>query len=157
MMKQLRERLELMSVRERRIIYFGLIAILLTFVWLLHDWQAATHKRLDKALPRLEAQLAAMQAEAAEIARLRSLPPLVASDLNQAAAALQASATARGLTATARSDGNQILFSGKPLDFDLWTQWLGEALRTSGLRLSYLDATQSPTGLAIEARFAPLN
>ncbi|MFT3737085.1 MAG: type II secretion system protein GspM [Rhodocyclaceae bacterium] len=156
-MNALRERFDSMSQRERRILIVGAVAILTTLLWLLHDWQVATHKKLDKALPRLEAQLATMQAEAAEISRLRSLPPLTVNDLKQTADALQASAKARGMSVTVRSDGNQLLVMGKPVNFDAWTPWLGEVLRTSGLRLTYLDATQSPSGLALEARLAPLN
>ncbi|GAA5159825.1 type II secretion system protein GspM [Viridibacterium curvum] len=156
-MNALRERFDSMSQRERRILVVGGVAIIATLLWLLHDWQTSTHKKLDKALPRIEAQLATMQAEAAEISRLRSLPPLTVSDLKQTADAMQASAQTRGLSLTARSDGNQILVMGKPVNFDIWVSWLGETLRTSGLRLSYLDANQSPSGLALEARFAPLN
>lgn len=154
-MNKLREWYAGLGQRERRV-FAGLgILLALTLLWLLWDWQASTNQRLATSLPRARNQLARMQAEAAEIARLRSLPQTAAPDLAQTANALQVSATGHGLTLSVKSDGNQILASGKGVSFDNWVQWLGDAQRNSGVRLVWLDVVQTPAGPGIEAHLQP--
>jgi type II secretory pathway component PulM len=145
-----------LNTRERGILMAGSALIVLTLLWLLYGWQASTHHDLDTALPRASAQFARMQSESAELARLRGLPPPAAANLAQLATSLAGTATARGLTLSVRNDGNQLVVSGKGVNFDNWTQWLAETQRSSAIRLTYVDVTQTPGGPQLEARLAPL-
>ncbi|MDB5799897.1 MAG: hypothetical protein JWL63_836 [Rhodocyclales bacterium] len=153
---QARDALTRLNARERRILVVGSLLIVVTLLWLLYGWQASTRKQLDVAMPRANAQLARMQSESAEMSRLRSVPPPAAADLGQLAGTLAGSAAARGLALTMRNDGNQLVISGKGINFDNWTQWLAETQRSSAIRLTYLDVTQAPGGPQLEARLAPL-
>ncbi|MDB5814273.1 MAG: hypothetical protein JWN23_1390 [Rhodocyclales bacterium] len=153
---QAREALTRLNARERWMLLVGTALIVLTLVWLLYAWQAATHRQLDAAIPRAAAQLARMQSESAELARLRGLPPPAAANLAQLVGTLQGSAAARGLALSVRNDGNQLIVSGKGINFDSWVQWLAETQRDSAMRLTYLDVAQTPGGPQLEARLAPL-
>jgi type II secretory pathway component PulM len=153
---QIREALARLNARERNMLVIGSALICLTLLWLLFGWQASTNKELDTAIPRAGAQLARMQTESAELARLRGLPTPEAANLSHLVSILVDSAAARGLTLTVRNDGNQLVVSGKGISFDKWTTWLAETQRINAVRLAYLDVTQTPGGQQIEARLAPL-
>jgi hypothetical protein len=60
------------------------------------------------------------------------------------------------MTLSVRNDGNQLVVSGKGINFDNWTQWLAETQRSSAIRMTYLDVAQAPDGPQIEARLVPL-
>jgi type II secretory pathway component PulM len=153
---QIREALARLNARERNMLVIGSALVGLTLLWLLFGWQAKTGHELDSAIPRAGAQLARMQTESAELARLRGLPTPEAANLTPLVNTLTESAAARGLTLTVRNDGNQLVVSGKGISFDKWTQWLAETQRSNAVRLAYLDVTQTPGGQQIEARLAPL-
>ena len=153
---QVRDALTRMNSRERGILLVGSLLVILTLLWTLYGWQAKTQRELDVALPRATAQLARMQSESAELARLRGLPPPAAANLSQLTTTLEGTATARGLTISVRSDGSQLIISGKGINFDNWVPWLAETQRASAIRLTYLDVTQGPGGPQLEARLAPL-
>jgi type II secretory pathway component PulM len=153
---QIRETLTRLNARERNMLVIGSALISLTLLWLLFGWQASTNRELDTAIPRAGAQLARMQTESAELARLRGLPTPEAANLAHLVSTLVESAAARGLTLTVRNDGNQLVVSGKGISFDKWTTWLAETQRINAVRLAYLDVTQTPGGQQIEARLAPL-
>ena len=152
---RLRETWSRLNARERRILQVGGVLLLLAIMYSLYDWQAKLHKQLDVSIPRATAQLAVMQGEAAELARLRGLPAAEATDLTQLATSLQSGATARNLAMTVRSDGNQLVATGKAINFDLWVQWLAEAQRNTKVHLNYLDILQAPGGPTLEARLMP--
>ncbi|MEC5388147.1 type II secretion system protein GspM [Uliginosibacterium sp. H3] len=154
--EQIREALSRLNARERNMLVMGSALIGLTLLWLLFGWQAKAHRELDVAVPRAAAQLARMQVESAELARLRSLPTPPAANLAQLVSVLTDTAAGRGLALTVRNDGNQLVVSGKGLNFDNWTQWLAETQRSNSVRLTYLDVAQAPGGPQIEARLSPL-
>lgn len=154
---QTRETLGRLNARERTILIVGTILISVTLLWLLYSWQANTQRELDVAIPRATAQFARVQSEAAELARLRGLPPPAAvPNLTQLATTLTGTANARGLTLTIRNDGNQLVLSGKGINFDSLAPWLAEIQRDSAIRLTYLDVIQGPGGPQLETRLAPL-
>ena len=153
---RIRETLARLNNRERGMLIAGSSLIVLTLLWLLYGWQAKTHHDLDAALPRASAQFARMQSESAELARLRGLAAPTAANLAQLTTTLANTATAHGLALNVRSDGNQLIVSGKGINFDNWTQWLAETQRSSPIRLTYIDVIQAPGGPQIEARLAPL-
>jgi type II secretory pathway component PulM len=153
---QLDEALSRLNARERNMLLGGALLIVLTLLWLLFGWQAKTRRELDVAIPRASAQLARMQSESAELARLRGLSPPPAANLAQLTTTLGSSAAARGLTLNVRNDGNQLVISGKGVSFDSWTTWLADTQRSNAIRLTYLDVAQTPSGQQLEARLAPL-
>ncbi len=153
---QIQDALNALSERERHILIGGAALVALTLLWLLYGWQATTRRQLDLAVPRANAQLARMQSESAELARLRGLATPAAANLVQLAATLGNSATARGLNLSVRNDGNQLVISGKGVNFDNWVQWLAETQRANAIRLTYIDVTQAAGGAQLEARLAPL-
>ncbi len=154
-LQQLRSLLARLSARERRILLIGSILLALTLLWLLYDWQSRSRQQLDVALPRTEAQLARMQTEAAELARLRNLPAPPISDLPQLLGSVQSSATARGFALLVRSDGNQLIAQGKGIAFDSFIPWLADTQRNNGLRVVYLDVSQGSGGVTVEVRLMP--
>lgn len=154
--EQIRDALTRMNARERGILIVGSILVALTLLWTLYGWQAKTQRELDLALPRATAQLARMQSESAELARLRGLPPPAPANLTQLTTTLTGSAAAVGLALNIRNDGSQLVISSKGVNFDKWVPWLAEAQRGSAIRLTYLDVTQAPGGPQLEARLAPL-
>lgn len=145
-----------LNVREQRMLLIGAALVTVTLLWLLYGWQAQQRKELDVALPKATAQFARMQSEAAELARLRSLPVPAAADLAHLVTTLQTTAAGRSLVVTVRNDGNQLVVSGKGLNFDRWTEWLADTQRSNAVRISYLDAQQSADGTQVEARLVPL-
>jgi type II secretory pathway component PulM len=153
---QIRDALAALNTRERRILIGGVLLVALTLVWLLYSWQADTRHQLDTAVPRATAQLARMQSESAELARLHSVQPPAPADLAQLAGTLTSSSAAHGLSLSVRNDGNQLVVSGKGVNFDNWVQWLAETQRASAIRLTYLDVTQAAGGAQLEARLTPL-
>jgi type II secretory pathway component PulM len=153
---QTRDALTALNARERRILVGGALLVALTLVWLLYSWQAGMRHQLDTSVPRASAQLARMQSESAELARLHSVQPPAPADLAQLAGTLTSSSAAHGLSLNVRNDGNQLVVSGKGVNFDSWVQWLAETQHTNAIRLTYIDVTQASGGAQLEARLAPL-
>ncbi|HEX5125675.1 MAG TPA: type II secretion system protein GspM [Rhodocyclaceae bacterium] len=140
--------------RERRLILIAALVVSVGLLWTLHDWQATERTRLDRLLPTVQAQVKAMQDDAAELARLRSLTRAPHPDAGRDIEALQGSATAQNLPLSIRSEGDNILVSGTALPFDAWIIWLAGAQNTQRLKVQTMEVTREANGLHIEARLA---
>ncbi|MFT4171408.1 MAG: type II secretion system protein GspM [Rhodocyclaceae bacterium] len=138
--------------REQRLLVAMVAVIAVAALWALFDWQAAEYKRLGKLVPRVQAQVKAMQDDAAELARLRVAPKRPAADAKQLADTLQNSAAALHLALTVRNDGDRIIVSGTSVPFDAFVAWLAAAQTQNALKVASLDASPNNDGQRIEVR-----
>jgi type II secretory pathway component PulM len=138
--------------REQRMAIVMVAVIGVAALWALFDWQAAEYKRLEKVVPRVQAQVKAMQDDAAELARLRVAPKRPAVDTKQLADTLQSSASAQHLALTVRNDGDRVVVSGTSVPFDTFVAWLATAQTQNALKVAALDASPNNDGQRIEVR-----
>lgn len=141
------------SPRERRLI---LIAGAVTSIGLalsLLDWTRHERSRLDRSLPRSEAQLEQVQEAATEITRLRSQPPLQAPSGPALLEAAQAAAKSRGLALTLQSGGEGLHVKGQA-GFDELTAWLAAIQHDQGLRVVRMEIQHQGPQASIDAVLA---
>ena len=118
------------------------IVLVVALVWLPLE---RTRARLAAEMPMLRASLAALQRDADEVKRLRSLPPLA----TQSAAPLATLATNGGGLAGATMtviDARRVRLSGPDVGFAALLEWLRNARVTHGMRVesARLDALAAP-------------
>lgn len=134
------------SPHERRILAAVAIAVaailLATFAWLPLERQRA---RLAAELPKLRGSIAALERDAAEVKRLRALPPAPP----RGASPLAALATDAGGLPGARitvMDERRVRVSGGDVGFASLLEWLRAAQATHGMRVesAQLEALAAP-------------
>lgn len=145
------------SARERRFLSAALLVVAIALLWTLHDGIRAERARLDRALPGANAQLKAMQEQAAELARLNNQPRLPKVDTTRQSEDIQAAAKAANLTVQVRSEGGRITVSGDAPQFNMVVTFLGNVQTALGLRSEMLDVGRIANGVHFELRLAPLN
>jgi len=127
-----------LAARERRVLGIGSLAVALLLLYLVaYEPAYQGRQRLAKELPVLRAQLAQMDALAAEAQRLTGQAPQGADTPQQLRNQLEASIVAAGL----KSSMSQLALSGELIDlrfkgvpFPAWLSWFDTALRETRLR-----------------------
>ncbi|MEZ5740214.1 MAG: type II secretion system protein M [Burkholderiaceae bacterium] len=145
-----------LAARERRLILWGSVVLLVVFVWgVLFEpaWQG--RQRLRDELPALRGQVARMDALAAEVKELSS----VRANAMSAAAArseLQKALDASGLASQASVDAGNDLIRVK-LDgarFDGTLAWLYQVVRDTRLQVADVSIIREPDSGRVTATFA---
>lgn len=128
------------NARERRLLTLGAIVLGFGLLLMLADWLHQERKRLDHALPRLEAELVRMQEQASEITRLRQLPLAQAGSRSVQAQvdAVSAGARSRGLSLVIQPAGDRVQLHGE-VAFDALSTWLASLHRDQGLQVLSAD------------------
>ena len=123
------------SPAERRTLALAalVVALLLvvTLVWLPLE-RART--RLAAGMPAVRASIAALQRDADEVKRLRSLPPLAAQSQSPLAALATNGGGLAGATMTV-VDATHVRLSGADVGFGALLEWLRNAQQTHGMRV----------------------
>ncbi len=147
------------SARERRVMTFGLVALLIMLGYAAL-WRpiARDQARLDEQLPRMRAEAAQLVQAAGEITRLRAQAPAGTLDRSQLAALLTRSAAARklpGAVVSPAPDGQrmQVTFARVALaDWIVWSDELHRAHRVA-LVATRIVALDAPGMVRIESEF----
>lgn len=115
------------------------LALAVTFAWLPLE---RSRTRLEAELPRLRASLETMQRQAAEVKRLRALPP--AGNLKAPVSAL--AATPAPGTQVTPLDANRVRLGGDDVAFTALIVWIAAAQASHGLRVesARVDALPAP-------------
>lgn len=140
--------------RERRLIALATAVVALGAALWLADWSGRERERLARQLPQAQAQLAKMQADAAELAQLARLPaqaPVPLATLAQSAAAAAAS---RGLALDVTADGNALVVSGSGT-FDALVDWLASVHAQQRLRVSRITMQVTDGAVRLDAALTP--
>ena len=98
--------------RERQLLQAAGLLLPLAVAWAVFDWTWSEQQRLNQRLPVARAGFERMQEDAAELARLRSLPPITAVSTAALAAATAAAAEARGLNVSAAMSAEGLVVKG---------------------------------------------
>ena len=131
----LRESWRLRSQRERLLVAGAGVLVALALLLALTDWLRGERSRLDRALPRLQVQVAQVERAASEIADLRAQPPLARpASIPAQVAVVDAAARSRGLTLTVQPVADGLRVSGSA-GFDPLLEWLAGLQREQGLRV----------------------
>ena len=141
------------SQRERRLILIAGSVVALGLVFGLADWSAQERRRLDRQVPRAQAQLEQTQEAATEIAALRGRPPVQPLAGPALADAVGAAAKARGLAVTVNSTGEGVQIRGNG-DFDALVGWLGTLHSDQGLRVLRLEIQRAGSQASVDALLA---
>lgn len=121
--------------REQRLIAIAALVLTVAGAVSLFDWSARERVRLQRLLPRAEAQLEATQEAATEIARLKGQTPPARSSAAALVDTVQASGKSRGLAVTVQSSGDGVQLKGQA-SFDELMNWLAALQHDQGLRLT---------------------
>ncbi len=133
------------DARERRLLLLAAWVLGLYLLWALALQPA--WRTLRDAPPRLEgleAQLQAMQAQAADAQALRATPPM---PRPQASAALQAATARLGARARLAEQGDRAVLTLDGLSGEELRGWLSEVRSGSRARAVELNLTRQPQGL----------
>lgn len=141
--------------RERRILGIGAAFVVLALVWSLVSWTQKESRRLALALPAAQAQLKAMQEDAAELVRLRARTAPGAPDASRWQSNLNSAALGLGLNLDIKGDPAGLAVNGSGVPFDAFTQWLAAA-HAEGLRPATMEVLAEGTGVKVTARMAPV-
>lgn len=134
------------SRRERTAIAIGAAAIatilVVAFAWL--PLQRA-RARLAVEVPRLSASVAAMERQAAEVARVRSLPPVASAAAAPAAAVAASLARLLPAAQIAALDEKRVRISGADVPYGALLEAIAAAQSAHGLRVdtARIDALAS--------------
>lgn len=143
-------RFQTLSGRERRALKLASVLVPAALLLFGIDLLVSEHSRLATQLPLTSHSVARMESESLELARLRANPrPTSAAD----AAALQASARARGMDLTVSGDGGRFLLEGNA-DLGRLLPWLADQqaefrLRVESLRIDGPDARRVSASLHV--------
>lgn len=141
--------------RERAMFLVMTVIVGIAVAWSLWSWRQAEHVKLAKSLPLVQARLAAMRDEAAEIQRLQRQPALPAIEAGKLAETLEAGAKARGLQIKVQANADGPRLSGTAA-FDALTDWLAQVQRDHGARVSRLTITREGQLVRFEGELAPV-
>lgn len=147
---RLRSAWHAISPREQRLVSLAGGVLGIAAVVGLFDWSQAEHARLERSLPRAEAQLEQVQEAATEIARLRTVTPPARPTGPALLEAVQASAKARGLALVAQAGGEGIQIKGQA-DFDALMGWLATLQKDQGLRVRRMEIQPQGEQAGIDA------
>ena len=135
--------------RQRRLLWGAAVILLLAV--LAAFWIQAEHSRAQLAaeLPRLRASIAALERDAIEVARLRSLPAAPARGPAAARSPLAALATDAGGVPGARItvlDERRVRLASDDMAFGALLDWLRRAQSSHGMRVdsARVDALAAP-------------
>ncbi|MDP3635851.1 MAG: type II secretion system protein GspM [Azonexus sp.] len=148
-LSQVREIWQSRTLNERRLIAFASALILLATSASLVDWLSSERKRLARLLPRLELQMAGMEAAAKELAELRLQPvvKVATPSLHTSAAAATTRVKEQGLSLTVTESAEAIGIHGTA-PFDQSMQLLGILHKENGLRLQKAEILRQENGQA---------
>jgi len=134
---------------ERLLIGIASALILLAMTVTLVDWLSKERKRLARTLPRLEIQMAAMDAAAQEMAALRLQPAAkgASSSFQRSAEAARARVTEQGLN-LAVTEASEALGIRGTAPFDRSIQLLGTLHKENGLRVQKAEISRQENGQA---------
>lgn len=152
-MKRFWERL---SIRERRVRGCALIAVLLALAFVALPLER-TRTRLAAQLPALRASVANLEREAAEVKRLRALPPHDASDASKQPPTLAADTLPELPGAhVARVDERRVRLTAPDVAFGPLLEWIEAAQAASGLRVerARIEALATPGRVRAELTLA---
>jgi general secretion pathway protein M len=119
-------------------------------------WQPAHDAlpRLQASLPTLRAQAAQMAMQAGTIPDLRQRPQLAVLDSSALRSAMESSASAAGMDMIVTpGTQNSVHISAEALSFEQWLQWLHSLERTQHVRVAsaMLSASAAPGHIKIQA------
>lgn len=140
--------------RERRLIALAVAVVSIAAAISVAEWSWHERARLAQQLPQTQAQLAKMQHDAAELARLARLPvptPVPIASLAQSAIAAAAS---RGLALDIEAAGNGLTVSGSG-GFDAVIDWLASVHAQQRLRVSRITMQVVDGGVQLHAVLTP--
>jgi len=134
------------DARERRLLLLAAGVLGLYLLWALALQPAwRTLRDVPPRLEGLEAQLQAMQAQAADAQALRATPPLLRP---QASAALQAATSRLGARGRLAEQGDRAVLTLDGVSGDELRSWLGEVRTGARARAVELNLTRQPQGLS---------
>ena len=151
MRPSLRESYQRRTPGERRTIALvGAIAAaaILATLWLQLE---RSRERLARELPALRASIATLEASAAEVKRLRSLPPATASAPNSPLASLATNAGGVAGAQITVLDERRVRFAGDDVAFQALIEWLGNARATHGMRVESARLQSLPAAGRVRA------
>lgn len=156
MIEQLLQKWRGMAPRERRMVAGGAVVVALALVYLLLVEPATLARReIARELPGLRAQVAQMDALAAEAARLAGAP--AGTDVPaQLRARIEESAASAGLAARAQVQlvGERIEVRARDVPFAALTEWLDSVLRETRVRVVDATVTRELEPGLVSARLA---
>lgn len=135
LLARLRRAWQARSQRERHLVAGAGALIAVALLVSLADWLRSERSRLDRSLPRMQAQMAQVEQAASEIADLRTQPTLARpASIPAQLAVVDAAARSRGLTLTVQPVADGLRVSGSA-GFDALLEWLASLQREQGLRV----------------------
>jgi type II secretory pathway component PulM len=138
--------------RERQLLRAASLLLPIVVAWAMFDWARSEQQRLDVRLPAAQASFERMQEDAAELARLRTLPPPTAIAPPALAAAARAAGDARGLSVSVDVRPEGLMVSGKaslPVLVD-WLASIQADLRLRPVRLKMAAAASGQFELLLQ-------
>jgi len=140
------------SRAERRNITRGavvvVVVLIVTFAWLPLERE---RNRLAARMPAVRASIDALQRDADEVRRLRSLPEVGASSASPLAALATNGGGLPGATLTIL-DNRRMRVSGSDLGFGALLEWLGNARQTHGMGVESARIEALPTSGRVRAQ-----
>lgn len=135
-----------LSAAEQKTIRRGAVVLLPLLAYGLL-WQPA-HDALPKlqaSLPALHAQAGQMAMQAGEVQNLRQRPQLAVLDSNALQSAVERSAGEAGLSMVVTpGEQNSVHISAEALSFELWLQWLHTVEHAQHIRVASAMLSASP-------------
>ena len=139
--------------RERKLLAAAGAVVGLALVLSLLDWSNGQQNRLDRNLPRAEAQLEQVQESATEIARLRAQPAPRRLSGPALLETVQASAKSRGLGLAIQLAGDGLQIKGQAGLDDL-VGWLAALQTDLGLRVVRMEVQGQGAAATVDAVLA---
>lgn len=140
--------------RERRLIALAAAVVSIAAAVSVADWSRHERARLAQQLPLTQAQLARMQVDAAELARLARLPVPPPVPIATLARSAGAAAASRGLALDIAADGTGLAVSGSG-GFDAVIDWLASVHAQQRLRVSRITMQVVDGGVRLDAVLTP--
>lgn len=129
--------------RERQLMRVAGLLLPLAAAWATFDWTWSEQQRLALRLPAARASFERMQEDAAELARLRTLPPVTAVSSAALVAATSTAAEARGLRVSAAMSAEGVVVKGSAT-LPALVDWLASI--QADLRLRPIRMKTTPGG-----------
>ncbi|MDX9699226.1 MAG: type II secretion system protein GspM [Rhodocyclaceae bacterium] len=135
---RLLDALQARSPRERRMILLAMLVVAGALLVWLTEWTLAEHRRLATQLPTAQAQLVQMQADAAELSRLQTLPAPATTPTEALLGAASAAASSRGLKVSIERSGHLLQAEGSG-GFAALVDWLATLQAEQRLRAAQVS------------------